>query len=105
MKHLHSEQINGIQENTFFDSNTGNIHTRHVMDLTDLFERNQYEKNNSNNGFTKEGDMRKIAELDMVTVMRLKNEFNIDVFNQEDTPRLKQWLKQHNKFMTVSGGI
>lgn len=105
MKHLHSERTSGVNEHTFFDSGTGNIHTRSIVDLTNLFDKNQYEKNHGNNGFTKEGDMRKIAEIDMVTVMRLKTEFNIDVYKNEDMPRLKKWLKENNKFMTVTGGI
>lgn len=105
MKHLGREINNGIVEDSYFDSSTNQMHTRTSMDLSSLFERNLYERNNGNNGFTTEGDMRKIAELDMVTVMRLKSEFNIDVFNNDDTPRLKKWLKENNKFMTVNGGI
>lgn len=106
MKQLGTEiSHDGIIEKSYFDDVTGNIHTRHSVDLTNLFEQNKYERINGNNGFTKERDMRKIAELDMVTVMRLKNEFNIDVFNNDDMPRLKKWLKEHRNFMTVDGGI
>jgi hypothetical protein len=95
----------GIITKTYYDPSTETFTDRMSTDLTDLMERNKYERNNSNNGFTKEGDMRKIAELDMLTVYRLKSEFNIDVFNNDDMPRLKRWLKDNRGFTTVNGGF
>lgn len=104
MKHMGTTvNAEGIVTKSYYDN--GLIRERSFADISDLLERNLYERNNSNNGFTKEGDMRKIAELDMLTVHRLKTEFNIDVFNNEDMPRLKKWLKDNRAFMTVNGGI
>jgi len=95
----------GIITKTYYDQSTATFTDSMSVDLKDLMVRNQYERNSSSNGFTKEGDMRKIAELDMLTVHKLKSEFNIDVFNNDDMPRLKRWLKDNRGFMTVNGGF
>lgn len=105
MRHLGREYNHGgVIEDNYSDGN-GIIHVRQQVDLSNLFESNNDDKKYGNNGFTKEGDMRKIAEIDMLTVYKLKTELNIDVFNNDDLPRLKKWLKENNKFMTVNGGI
>jgi hypothetical protein len=92
----------GVFEDSYYDDSTNKIHVKQVANISDLLERNKYERDYSNNGFTKERDMRKIAELDMLTVQKLKTEHNIDVFNNDDMPRLKQWLKENRGFMTVN---
>jgi hypothetical protein len=106
MKHM-GTSINedGIVTKTYYDAATDSFRDRMAVDLSDLMERNKYERNYSNNGFTKEGDMRKIAELDMLTVYKLKSEHNIDVFNNDDMPRLKKWLNENIGFKTVAGRI
>ena len=91
-----------IEEQHLLD---GKLHVSRKADISDLLERNKAERNQSNNGFTKEGDMRKIAELDMLTVYKLKEDYNIDVFNNDDMPRLKKWLKENKAFATVNGGF
>lgn len=93
----------GIITNTYYDAASETFVDRMSADLSDLMERNKYERNNSDNGFTKERGMRKIAELDMLTVLKLKQDFNIDVYNNDDMPRLKAWLRDNRGFTTVSG--
>ena len=93
----------GIITHNFTDGER--IYERNVLDITSLLEENKRKRNESNNGFTDDRGLRHIAELDMVTVHKLKVEHNIDVFNNDDMPRLKKWLKEHPAFMTVNGGI
>ena len=104
MKHMGTiVNEDGIVTKTYYDAQTETFKDRMSVDLSDLMERNKYERNYSDNGFTKEGDMRKIAELDMLTVYKLKSEHHIDVFNNDDMPRLKAWLRNNRGFTTVSG--
>lgn len=106
MKHMGTTvNEDGIITKTYYDASTETFKDRMSVDLSDLMERNKYERNYSDNGFTKERDMRKIAELDMLTVYKLKSEHNIDVFNNDDMPRLKKWLNENSGFKTVAGRI
>ena len=100
MKYLGRELNNeGMFVDSYYDN--GVIHERTSADISSLLEHNKYLRNNTD-GFTKERDMRHIAELDMITVAKLKAEHNIDVFNNDDMPRLKKWLKENSAFMTVN---
>lgn len=103
MKYLGSEYKGGIKTDTFFDGT--NLIEHETSDLSQLLENNKRLRNNGTNGFTKERDLRHIAELDMLTVMKLRKELNIDVFNPDDMPRLKQWLRSNPAFLTVDGRI
>lgn len=104
-------------KDTEFNRNTGVLETtaledgklvNHLQaDITSLIEKNQQAYNSGNNGFTKERNMRQLAELDMVTVQRLLVEHGIDVFSPDPDhmKRLKKWLKDpaNKHFRTAHG--
>ena len=108
LKHLETtfNRQTGVGEELYYDADTDLFYENKIVDISGLMANNQILRNNTN-GFShdKERSMRHIAELDMVTVSKLKLEHNIDVFNKDDMPRLKQWLRDRDNrgFVTCSG--
>lgn len=90
----------------FYDDETDALIVNSTFQNTNLLiEQNKQARNYGNNGFNKSRSMRKIAELDPVTIHKLLVEHHIDVYNQEDMPRLKKWLRDRDNraFVTVDG--
>ncbi len=108
VKHLETTFDHQTQtgEQLFYNSDTGMMYENKVADLTTLMDHNAILRNNTN-GFSHDKDrsFRHIAEIDMVTVQKLLLEHNIDVFNKDDMPRLKQWLRDRDNrgFVVCSG--
>lgn len=90
----------GVLTQHYIDSN-GVMHERMTADISNLLKQNKL-KRDYTDGYTDSRDMRQLAELDMLTVFKLKSEHNIDVWNPDDMPRLKKWLKENPAFMTVN---
>lgn len=97
----------GAVEQTYFDE--GRLIERHVIDNGLLIEQNLQERLQGNNGFSNEGNLRKIAEIDVVTQLKLKTEFDIDMnrWNYQDKAKFKAWLRNpdNRAFRTYSGQI
>ena len=97
---------NGSVDNYFYDAERDAIVVNTECNVTALLDKNNQERNDGSNGYTASRDLRKIAEIDAVTILRLLTDFNIDVYNKEDMPRLKKWLRDRDNrgFTTVRAG-
>lgn len=95
----------GTIHDYYYDTDRDGVVVNSSYNVDKLFEQNLQSRNSGTNGFNKERDVRKIAELDSVTIHKLLVEHNIDVFNKDDMPALKKWLRQseNSKFRTVHG--
>lgn len=90
-------------------SEDGTVTQSSVIDLSHLLDKNKDDRNAGTNGFSQSRNMRKIAEIDVVTQLKLLKDHNIDMsrWNEEDQKRFKQWLSQSENayFRTYSGKI
>ena len=87
----------------WFDDETESMRTRTFSVVDALLDKNKAAKNDGTNGYiSKSRDLRKIAELDMTTVLKLKS-MGIDVYNKDDNPKLMRWLRDpdNKQFRTV----
>lgn len=96
-------------EEIHFDYTNDTLHLRDVADLTSLTEANKIQRNDESNGFSLERGFRKIAEIDAITQIKLKKDYDIDMdrWNYEDQKKFKVWLRDRDnvQFKTCSGAI
>jgi len=111
MAQLFGRELNlgtGAIDETYVDNN-GNVTDRSIINNDALMEQNLQDRLADNNGFSQSRNLRKIAEIDAVTQLKLLNEHNIDFnrWNYEDQTAFKKWLKQPDNayFRTYSGTI
>lgn len=87
----------------------GKIYDHQAQDITWLIEQNKEAQKQSNSVLSNDGtsNLRKIAEIDSTTQLRLLTEFGIDVYNPAHMPKLKQWLNrsENRYFKTVAGRV
>jgi len=105
-KHLQTDiDFGGSKTGYFYNESTGDILTRTNYDASALLEHTKRLRNSGTNGFNKDKSMRKIAELDQATILMLLKDHHIDVFDAEDMPRLKAWLRKPENayYRTVDG--
>lgn len=100
---------------TEYNSSTNSYETTQVEDgkiiisgkanIEWLIDQNKRKIDSGVNGFNQSGNIRQIAELDMDTVVRLKTEHGIDVWNPDHMDALKKWLRnpENKYFRTVHG--
>jgi hypothetical protein len=102
------DQFTGAVKSTYA-SEDGTVTQRSVIDLSHLLDKNKEDRNAGNNGFSQSHNLRKIAEIDPVTQLKLLKDHNIDMcrWNEEDQKRFKKWLSQSENayFRTYSGKI
>lgn len=106
-KLVYTEVDFGYLEEYFWDDEEDTITVKVSVDPEIFVENNKKLQNNGTNGFSKSRDLRHIATLDSVTIMKLKKEFDIDVFNRDDDAKLKKWLRnpENKYYRTCSGKI
>lgn len=102
------DPFTGVVEQFYADHN-GNYATRNVINNDALIEQNLQERNSGTNGFSKTRNLRKIAEIDIITQMKLLTDHNIDLarWNIDDQTNFKKWLAQSDNayFRTYNGSI
>jgi hypothetical protein len=77
-----------------YDHSSGVTSIETVQDIQPFLERNKRLQNDTN--FKRQGikeDWYHFATLPNVFILKLKKEFNLDVFNDDDLPKIEKLLK------------
>lgn len=106
------DEYDGITEVLYVDTETGDVTIKYTADVEPNLEHNRDLRNNSF-GFSLKSEVRPLAEIDMVTVMKWMDE-GFNVFENPDqkelrkrineNPHLKVAPKRQSSNIIISGG-
>ena len=91
-KRLLDVQPDGIVEWLHFDDATGRFAIERIQDVDPVLDSNK-EKVNHSSGYSSSRELREVAEIPMVIVLKWRDELGIDVFNKDHWPAVKRLLR------------
>jgi hypothetical protein len=104
MKRLLEVQPDGVVEWFHYDEETGAIAIEHVQDVEPLLAANRARAQDSD-GFSPSRELREIAEIPPVIVLKWLNELGIDLFDRNHWPAVKRLLRDPDwKWLRTSPG-
>lgn len=89
-------------EEFFFEGkNSERMIIRRTEDVESVIENVAFERNEMRNGFTKQGQFRKIGSLPAIIIEQYLREKGIDLMDPANIKHVKKILNDMNKFRTV----
>lgn len=75
-----------------YDHSTGKTYIQQVQDCKDILERNKRKQNDSIHAGRKD-DWYHFASVPNQVIMEWKTKYNLDVFNEDDLPKIEKLLQ------------
>lgn len=91
-KRLIEVQPDGIVEWLHFDRATGKIAIERVQDVDPVLDSNK-ERANHESGYSASRELREIAEIPMIVVLKWLTDYGVDVHNRDHWPAVKRLLR------------
>lgn len=85
-------QPDGIVEILHFDNSTGNFAIERVQDVDPVLDSNK-ERANHESGYSPSRELREIAEIPMIVVLKWLTDYGVDVHNRDHWPAVKRLLR------------